>query len=62
MMKSARPLPLSPLALAVLLAGACLWVVGCSHTEHENRAERPWNTPQGWEGGIPPSLYDRERR
>jgi hypothetical protein len=52
----------SPLALAGVLAGLALWLTGCSTTaEQENKAERPWNAPQGWEGGIPPSLYDRER-
>jgi hypothetical protein len=56
------PLLRSPLTLALLLAGACLGLMGCSHTEEANNAERPWNAPQGWEGGIPPSLYERERR
>jgi hypothetical protein len=52
----------SPLALVGLLAGLSLWLAGCSTTEQENKAETPWARPQGWEGGIPPSLYDRERR
>ena len=61
-MKSLLAFLASPLALAGLLAGLCLWLTGCSTTDPENKPERPWNSPQGWEGGIPPSLYDRERR
>jgi hypothetical protein len=52
----------SPLVLAGVLAGCALWLAGCASAEKENRAEIPWNSPKGWEGGIPPSLYDRERR
>ena len=53
----------SPLVLACALCGLALWLTGCNTTkEEENRAETPWAKPQGWEGGIPPSLYDRERR
>jgi len=52
----------SPLTLAGLLAGLAFGIVGCASTDQENSAERPWNAPTGWEGGIPPSLYDRERR
>ncbi len=35
--------------LGVLLVGA----TGCESTEPENDSVRPWNTPQGWEGGMP---------
>ena len=38
-----------PLLLGALLLG----VSGCSTTEPENASVRPWNTPQGWESGMP---------
>jgi hypothetical protein len=37
------------LALGALLAG----VTGCKSTEPSNASARPWNAPQGWEGGMP---------
>jgi hypothetical protein len=42
---------LSSLLLGLVAAG----LVGCASTDadDDNRAERPWNRPQGWEGGIP---------
>jgi hypothetical protein len=36
---------LSVVSLAVLLSG-------CASEESENASVRPWNTPQGWEGGL----------
>jgi len=51
----------SHLALLALLFVLAFWVVGCA-TNDENIAERPWNSPKGWEGGIPSNLYDRERQ
>jgi hypothetical protein len=37
------------LALVAVLFG----VSGCASSEPENESVRPWNTPQGWEGGMP---------
>jgi hypothetical protein len=37
------------LLLGVVLVGGS----GCETTEPENNSVRPWNAPQGWEGGIP---------
>jgi hypothetical protein len=34
---------------------------GCASTESENLSERPWNTPQGWENGMPSSMYNQYR-
>ncbi len=51
----------SHFALLALLFVLAVWVVGCA-TNDENVAERPWNSPKGWEGGIPSNLYDRERQ
>jgi hypothetical protein len=40
--------------LLLLLLGAVLvGLTGCESTEPENDSVRPWNTPQGWEGGMP---------
>jgi hypothetical protein len=36
-------------ALGAVLFG----VTGCATSEPENASVRPWNTPQGWEGGMP---------
>ncbi len=37
--------------LGLLLATAGL--SGCATAESENASERPWNTPKGWETGVP---------
>lgn len=36
------------LAFLALVIGAC----GCTSVESDNASVRPWNTPQGWEGGL----------
>ena len=42
-------------------AAAGLWLAlalgGCASTESENMSERPWNTPQSWENGLPSGMY-----
>jgi hypothetical protein len=37
------------LALGAILLG----VTGCETNEPDNASVRPWNTPQGWENGMP---------
>jgi hypothetical protein len=37
------------LAFSAILMG----VVGCATNEPENASVRPWNSPQGWENGMP---------
>ena len=45
----------------------CCWswlrfaLAGCASTESENASERPWNTPQGWENGLPSGMFDQYR-
>jgi hypothetical protein len=39
--------------LLFLLGAVLLGVSGCATNEPENDSVRPWNTPQGWEGGLP---------
>lgn len=53
--------PAARLLLLVLLCLLGSWLVGCA-TNEDNIAERPWNAPKGWEGGVPSDLYDRERQ
>ena len=37
----------------LLLCAMFFGVSGCATNEPENSSVRPWNTPQGWEGGMP---------
>lgn len=37
------------LALGAVIFGAN----GCSTNEPANASVRPWNSPEGWEGGMP---------
>jgi hypothetical protein len=34
-----------------LLAGAVVFLTGCSTTQPDNASSIPWNRPQDWEGG-----------
>jgi hypothetical protein len=43
--------------LLVLVAWTAL-MQGCSTTESENRSPRPWNSPIGWESGLPSGLTE----
>jgi len=46
--------PCAAHCLWLLLLGAILFgVSGCSTNEPANASVMPWNTPQGWEGGLP---------
>ncbi len=48
------------LFLLLLVLGA-LATGGCATTESDNVSERPWNTPQGWENGLPSGMFDQYR-
>ena len=42
--------------LALGLAG---WLaVGCQTPDSENLSSRPWNSPTGWEHGLPTGLNE----
>ena len=44
---------------ASLLAAGCLFSVGCAtSSDPENAGTRPWNSPRGWESGLPVSLTE----
>jgi hypothetical protein len=49
--------PRQALLLFLVLAGFGL--AGCASTESENMSERPWNSPQGWETGMPNSMHNQ---
>jgi hypothetical protein len=42
---------------ALLLSSAFLFT-GCATNEAENLSERPWNSPRGWESGLPSSMNE----
>jgi hypothetical protein len=48
-------------ALLLLLAVAALCSGGCATTESENQSERPWDTPQSWENGLPSGMMNQQR-
>ena len=41
------------------LALTALGLSGCASTESDNLSERPWNTPQGWENGLPSGMTNQ---
>lgn len=43
---------------ALLLLAALVLLSGCSTTDPENQAYRPWGAPKGWEGGLPSSMTE----
>lgn len=44
--------------LLVLLAAVAFLLVGCSTTDPENQASRPWGAPKGWETGLPSTMTE----
>ena len=43
----------------LLLFGASLLVLaGCATTESDNASTRPWNSPKGWETGLPSGMTE----
>jgi hypothetical protein len=44
--------------LCLLFALMILGASGCATTESENASERPWNSPKGWETGLPSSMNE----
>jgi hypothetical protein len=46
----------SSLLLLALFALLLLGATGCSTPE--NASVRPWNSPEGWENGLPSSMYE----
>ena len=42
----------------ILLGASLLALAGCASTESENVSTRPWNSPKGWEGGLPSGMTE----
>jgi len=45
------------IALLLLLA-TVVALSGCTTVEPDNLSARPWNSPEGWEGGLPSSMFE----
>jgi hypothetical protein len=43
--------------LLAVFALALLGASGCASTEPDNASVRPWDSPMGWENGIPSGMY-----
>jgi len=37
---------------------AALVLSGCASTEPDNLSSRPWDSPKGWENGLPSSMTE----
>jgi len=49
----------SPRLLLLLLLALAAWCgSGCSTTDSEGLSELPWNTPKGWETGLPSTMNE----
>ena len=48
-------------ALGLVLVVTGLLVGGCATEEPGNMSARPWNTPKGWETGLPGGLMQERR-
>jgi hypothetical protein len=42
----------------ILLVLAGLGLAGCATSEPDNMSARPWNSPQGWENGLPAGMLE----
>jgi hypothetical protein len=47
--------------LLFALAALVTVISGCASTESDNASVRPWNSPEGWEGGMLGNLNDQHR-
>ncbi|HPY30785.1 MAG TPA: hypothetical protein PLT00_10480 [Verrucomicrobiota bacterium] len=43
---------------SLLLAVLSLWLMGCASTDPANESARPWNSPRGWETGLPSQMFE----
>ncbi len=47
------------LLICLTLALVALGLAGCASTDSsENASERPWNSPKGWENGLPMGMTE----
>jgi type IV pilus biogenesis protein CpaD/CtpE len=52
----------SHLLLLVVLAAMAALISGCASTESDNASVRPWNSPEGWQGGALGGMQDMQHR
>jgi hypothetical protein len=45
-------------SLLLMLALIAIGSAGCASTESENVSSRPWNSPRGWENGLPSTMTE----
>jgi hypothetical protein len=48
--------------LGIFLLALALTMSGCADNEPENLSERPWNAPNGWEGGMPAGMLQQQQQ
>jgi hypothetical protein len=48
--------------LMLLLAGVAAVISGCASTEPDNASVRPWNSPEGWQGGALGDMMNEQHR
>lgn len=42
----------------LLLLAVALGVTGCATADPDNMSVRPWNSPKGWENGLPSGMME----
>jgi hypothetical protein len=42
----------------LILAAATLLLNGCATADPDNASTRPWNSPKGWETGLPSNMFE----
>jgi hypothetical protein len=50
------------LFLVLVLAAFAAVISGCASTEPDNASVRPWNSPEGWQGGALGDMMDQQHR
>jgi hypothetical protein len=50
------------LFLALVMAVIATVLSGCASTEPDNASVRPWNSPEGWQGGALGDMMDQQHR
>lgn len=50
------------LFLFLVLAALVTVLSGCATTDPDNVSVRPWNSPEGWEGGALGGMMDTQHR
>jgi hypothetical protein len=50
------------LFLMLVLAAFATLLSGCASTESDNASVRPWDSPEGWQGGALGNMLDQQHR